>query len=56
MLKLSTNKGTRLLLCGSYPETRGLKNIELVKKNGNQYNGSVNKIYSRMRESFDILV
>jgi uncharacterized protein involved in oxidation of intracellular sulfur len=32
MLKLSTNKGTRLLLCGSCLEARGLKNIELVEK------------------------
>lgn len=32
MLKLSTNKGTRLLLCGSCLEARGLKNIELVDK------------------------
>ncbi len=32
MLKLSTNKGTRLLLYGSCLETRGLKNIELVEK------------------------
>ncbi len=31
-LKLSTNKGTRLLLCGSCLEARGLKNIELVEK------------------------
>lgn len=32
MLKLSTNKGTRLLLCGSCLEARGLKNMELVEK------------------------
>lgn len=32
MLKLSTNKGTRLLLCGSCLEARGLKNKELINK------------------------
>lgn len=32
MIKLSTNKGTRLLLCGSCLEARGLKNLELVEK------------------------
>lgn len=32
MLKLSTNKGARLLLCGSCMEARGLKNISLVEK------------------------
>jgi len=32
MIKLSTNKGTRLLLCGSCLETRGLKNIQIVDK------------------------
>jgi uncharacterized protein involved in oxidation of intracellular sulfur len=32
MIKLSTNKGTRLLLCGSCLEARGLKNIELIDK------------------------
>ncbi len=31
MLKLSTNKGTQLLLCGSCLEARGLKNIDLVE-------------------------
>lgn len=31
MIKLSTNKGTRLLLCGSCLEARGLQNIPLVK-------------------------
>jgi uncharacterized protein involved in oxidation of intracellular sulfur len=30
MLKLSTKKGTRLLLCGSCLDARGLKTIELV--------------------------
>lgn len=32
MIKLSTNKGSRLLLCGSCIEARGLKNIDLVEK------------------------
>lgn len=32
MIKLSTRKGTRLLLCGSCLEARGLKNVELVEK------------------------
>ncbi len=32
IIKLATNKGTRLLLCGSCLEARGLKNIELVEK------------------------
>ena len=32
MLKLSTNKGTRLLLCGSCLDARGLKEITLVEK------------------------
>lgn len=32
MLKLSTRKKTRLLLCVSCLEARGLKNVELVKK------------------------
>jgi uncharacterized protein involved in oxidation of intracellular sulfur len=32
MLKLSTNKGTRLLLCGSCLEARGLKEIALIEK------------------------
>lgn len=32
MLKLSTNKGTRLLLCGSCLEARGLRNVELLQK------------------------
>lgn len=32
MLKLSTRKGARLLLCGSCLEARGLKNNELVDK------------------------
>ena len=32
MLKLSTRSGTRLLLCGSCLDARGLKNIELVDK------------------------
>lgn len=32
MLKLSTNKGTKLLLCGSCLEARGLKEITLVDK------------------------
>ena len=32
MIKLSTNKGTRLLLCGSCIEARGLKNLEFVEK------------------------
>lgn len=32
MLKLSTNKGTRLLLCGSCLDARGLKTITLVEK------------------------
>lgn len=32
MLKLSTRGGTRLLLCGSCLDGRGLKNIELVDK------------------------
>lgn len=32
MLKLSTNKGARLLLCGGCLEARGLKNAELVEK------------------------
>jgi uncharacterized protein involved in oxidation of intracellular sulfur len=32
MLKLSTNKGTKLLLCGSCLEARGLKEIPLVDK------------------------
>lgn len=32
MLKLATNKGTRLLLCGSCLEARGLKNIPLMEK------------------------
>lgn len=32
MLTLSTIKGTKLLLCGSCLEARGLKNIELVEK------------------------
>jgi len=32
MIKLSTNKGTRLLLCGSCLEARGLKDIQLVEK------------------------
>ncbi len=32
MIKLSTHKGTRLLLCGSCLEARGLKNIQLVEK------------------------
>ncbi|MBK8628558.1 MAG: DsrE family protein [Saprospiraceae bacterium] len=31
MLKLSTKKGTRLLLCGSCLDARGLKTIELVE-------------------------
>ena|SRR3970040_2304994 len=34
MIKLSTNKGTRLLLCGSCLDARGLRNIELVEKAG----------------------
>lgn len=34
MLKLSTNEGTRPLLCGSCLEARGLKNTELVEKAG----------------------
>ena len=32
MLKISTRNGTRLLLCGSCLEARGLKSIELVDK------------------------
>jgi uncharacterized protein involved in oxidation of intracellular sulfur len=32
MIKLSTNKGTQLLLCGSCLEARGLKNVELIEK------------------------
>lgn len=32
ILKFSTNKGTRLLLCGSCLEARGLKSIELVEQ------------------------
>ena len=32
MLKLSTNKGTRLLLCGSCLDARGLKAITLVEQ------------------------
>lgn len=32
MLKRSTNKGARLLLCGSCLEARGLQKIELVEK------------------------
>lgn len=32
MIKLSTNKGARLLLCGSCLEARGLKNNVLVDK------------------------
>ncbi|MCC7246740.1 MAG: DsrE family protein [Saprospiraceae bacterium] len=32
MLKLSTNKGARLLLCGSCVEARGLKNVSLADK------------------------
>lgn len=32
MLKLSTRAGTRLLLCGSCLDARGLKSIELVDK------------------------
>lgn len=32
MIKLSTRKGTRLLLCGSCLEARGLKHIDLVDK------------------------
>ncbi|TXB60102.1 DsrE/DsrF/TusD sulfur relay family protein [Phaeodactylibacter luteus] len=32
MLKLSTRKGTRLLLCGSCLEARGLKSVELVEQ------------------------
>ncbi len=32
MIKFLTNKGTRLLLCGSCLEVRGLKNIELIDK------------------------
>ena len=32
ILKLSTRKGTRLLLCGSCLEARGLKSVELVEK------------------------
>ncbi len=32
MLKLSTNKGAKLLLCGSCLEARGLKEIPLVEK------------------------
>lgn len=31
MLKLSTKKGTRLLLCGSCLDARGFKTIELVE-------------------------
>ena len=32
MLKLSTNKGARLLLCGSCIDARGLRNIPLADK------------------------
>ncbi len=32
MLKLSTNKGARLLLCGSCLDARGLKEVTLVEK------------------------
>lgn len=32
MLKLATNKGTKLLLCGSCIEARGLKSIPLAEK------------------------
>ena len=32
MLKLSTRKGTRLLLCGSCLEARTLKSVELAEK------------------------
>lgn len=31
MLNLSTKKGTRLLLCGSCMDARGLKSVELVE-------------------------
>lgn len=32
MIQLSINKGTRVLLCGSCSETRGLKNMQLIDK------------------------
>lgn len=32
MLKLSLNKGTKLLLCGSCADARGLKNIPLIEE------------------------
>jgi uncharacterized protein involved in oxidation of intracellular sulfur len=31
MLKLSLNKGTKVIICGSCAEARGLKNIPLVE-------------------------
>lgn len=32
MIKLSTNKGTKVLLCGSCLEARGLKEVPLIEK------------------------